>query len=438
MLHNGISNPAFEPDLATGSSPAEKHYGPLEEGQWKEAMAVPKDPHRTNFQNPGESSLEDRQWKDAMTTPKIPNGTNFQNPEENSLEMQQVKIHRKSASVGLPLKWNKKDNISEQVLRAWKVAQTSLDLGYSDSDDEKTGWKTKVTQTEEPAATISSWKILITEPESEENSDSGNPAEYVVVETRSLGFDASTQTKDAYLYRFTDNQVFEMVMAWRMITLFLPITWYLIMYITDQATDIAVAVEFCSEKDWWWCSLSLTFLIMPSLIINGYAYEQLVRPDIASVAPVNKWFARALAVAQIAPHYLFLYHFPWSASGPCSALCLAFQQGLETGNPPGGTRTKIARKWSWCYRGWRKVSWTQNEKKTSPGNANHTSISNTSNNKPSKHRKSAKILFEQAQAETYSETAKWYQSFLESTPQLSIQAYVLMVKWQEHAIGGGE
>lgn len=132
------------------------------------------------------------------------------------------------------------------------------------------------TQTDNTPTILSSWKILrANNAAAELNSSSGSAvSDYVVVETSSWGFDASTQTRDAELFRYSEARVRDMVMAWRMITIFLPCTWYLIMYVTDQLTDVVVTAEFCSSGESWWCGLSLTFLVLPSLFINGYAYEQ--------------------------------------------------------------------------------------------------------------------------------------------------------------------
>ncbi|XP_047481124.1 uncharacterized protein LOC125033560 isoform X2 [Penaeus chinensis] len=242
------------------------------------------------------------------------------------------------------------------------------------------------TQTDNSPTILSSWKILRannTVPGL--NTSSGSAvSDYVVIETSSWGFDASTQTRDAELFRYSEAKVRDMVMAWRMITLFLPCTWYLIMYVTDQLTDVVVTAEFCSSGESWWCGLSVTFLVLPSLFISGYAYEQLTQPDIASVAPLNKWFA------------------------------------------------SIARKVSWCYRAWRSQSWLQNKRQSSspPSSSSSPPPPTSSSTQPQRQpvvlRRTPKELWEQASAETESSTVKWFQSLLESVPQLSLQTYVLM------------
>lgn len=266
------------------------------------------------------------------------------------------------------------------------------------------------TQTDNTPTILSSWKILRANNAAPElNSSSGSAvSDYVVVETSSWGFDASTQTRDAELFRYSEARVRDMVMAWRMITIFLPCTWYLIMYVTDQLTDVVVTAEFCSSGESWWCGLSLTFLVLPSLFINGYAYEQLTQPDIASVAPLNKWFARCLLLFQLSPHFL------------------------------------IARKVSWCYRAWRSQSWLHNKRQTTSSSSPPpppppttssssstsppppTTSSSTQQRPPVILRRTPKELWEQARAETESSTVKWFQSLLESVPQLSLQTYVLM------------
>ncbi|XP_064103955.1 uncharacterized protein LOC135213748 isoform X2 [Macrobrachium nipponense] len=431
MADAGVVNPAFVSDETPGST-VPYGYGPLEPAT--------------------------KRWD-----PTASGGKKGPTPVELQKIQRKHRVHRKSASVGTPIQWTGVDSTPAKVLRAWTNAQERLAMESncscscsSDSEEEKGSRKNKGTQTEEPVATLSSWRIIKTRSPHQESASSSSVAsdfkglapapapplldprckpsasEYLVVESRSLGFEASTQTREAFLFRFSDVEAFEMVMAWRMLTIFLPITWYMIMYVADQVTDVAVAVGFCYEKQFWWCGLSLTFLILPHVAINFYAYEQLVRPDIASVAPVNKWFARALLATQIAPHYI------------------------------------IGRKWSWCFRAWRKVSWKHKRRKTmnanepqniTSSNAPHPSSSSSSSSipslsshqqqqqpqqhstslasdpenpqppKPQKHRKSAKILWEQAKAETYSESIKLYQSLLVSTPQLAIQTYVLMVKW---------
>lgn len=429
MADAGIVNPAFVSDETPGST-VPYGYGPLEPGT--------------------------KRWD-----PFASGGKKGPTPVEMQRIQRKHRIHRKSASVGTPIQWTGEDSTPAKVLRAWTHAQECLAMecncSCSDSEEERGLRKSKGTQTEEPVATLSSWKIIKTRSPQEsapvasdfkgltpppppppallEPRHKPSTSEYVVVESRSLGFEASTQTREAFLFRFSDVEAFEMVMAWRMLTIFLPITWYMIMYVADQVTDVAVTVGFCSREDSWWCGLSLVFLILPHIAINFYAYEQLVRPDIASVAPVNKWFARALLATQVAPHYI------------------------------------IGRKWSWCFRAWRKVSWKHKRRRRKDNNEPQTTITspnaphpsspssayssssipslssqqpqpqhstssasdaeNPQPPKPQKHRKSAKVLWEQATAETYSESIKLYQSLLVSTPQLAIQTYVLMVKWVE-------
>ncbi|XP_042863982.1 uncharacterized protein LOC122248187 isoform X2 [Penaeus japonicus] len=239
------------------------------------------------------------------------------------------------------------------------------------------------TQTDSTPTILSSWKIL--KPNDSEvglNTSSGSAAsDYVVIETSSWGFDASTQTRDADLFRYSESNVRDMVMAWRMITIFLPCTWYLIMYVTDQMTDVIVTAQFCSSGESWWCGLSVTFLVLPSFFINGYAYEH------------------------------------------------------------------IARKVSWCYRAWRSQSWQHNKRRPTssaspsssssspppqplPSSSSSSSLPPPSQNPPQRQppvlRRTPKELWEQASAETESSTVKWFQSLLESVPQLSLQTYVLM------------
>ncbi|XP_063589410.1 uncharacterized protein LOC134766483 isoform X1 [Penaeus indicus] len=275
-----------------------------------------------------------------------------------------------------------------------------LDVGGTGSHDEEEDPRpppTVGTQTDNTPTILSSWKILRANNTAPKlNTSSGSAvSDYVVIETSSWGFDASTQTRDAELFRYSEARVRDMVMAWRMLTLFLPCTWYLIMYVTDQLTDVVVTAEFCSSGESWWCGLSVTFLVLPSLFINGYAYEQLTQPDIASVAPLNKWFARCLLLFQLSPHFL------------------------------------IARKVSWCYRAWRSQSWLQNKRQSSsPSSSSSSPPPTSSSTQPQRQpvvlRRTPKELWEQASAETESSTVKWFQSLLESVPQLSLQTYVLM------------
>lgn len=250
-------------------------------------------------------------------------------------------------------------------------------------------------QTEEAPQTISSWKILRTNASGEASTSiSSGSSEYVVIETRSTGFNAATQTRDAPLFRYTDAQVSDMVMAWRMLTIFMPCTWYLIMYVVDQMTSVIVAVDFCSSGNQWWCGVTVTFLVLPSLAINAYSYEQLTRPDIASVAPVNKWLARLLFLIQVAPHYL------------------------------------ICRKVIWCFRAWRAQSWQQKKQQQQQQQPQETQQQQYLT-----LRKLPQELWEQARAETDSATVKWFHSLLESVPQLSIQSYIMMVMVQPTQCG---
>lgn len=136
-------------------------------------------------------------------------------------------------------------------------------------------WKEAATQTENSLITVSSWRILRTQ--STDDVDATTPSassDYVVVETRALGHNAAAQTQDAHLFRYSEVDVVEMVIAWRMITLFLPTTWYLMLYVADQASTVAVVANLCHAGEQWWCGLTITFLVLPSLAINAYAYGQ--------------------------------------------------------------------------------------------------------------------------------------------------------------------
>lgn len=240
-------------------------------------------------------------------------------------------------------------------------------------------WKEEATQTESSVATVNSWRILRTQPTDDaDTSRASVSSDYVVVETHALGHHVALQTQDAHLFRYSEVDVVEMVIAWRMITLFLPTTWYLMLYVADQASTVAVIANLCHAGEQWWCGLTISFLVLPSLALNAYAYGQLVQPDIVTVAPVNKWAARALFLFQVAPHYL------------------------------------IGRKVSWCFRAWRAQSWPS--KRRAPPHPSPAPLGRTS-----------QALWDQAKEETESSTTKWFHSLLESVPQLSIQSYILMV-----------
>ncbi|KAK3882833.1 hypothetical protein Pcinc_012806 [Petrolisthes cinctipes] len=254
-----------------------------------------------------------------------------------------------------------------------RSVQSALEHEWYDA----VGCRDASVQTDLTPKTVSSWKILRTKSSENLNTTSASMlSDYVVMETRSLGFDASTQTQDAHLFRYSDTQLSEMVIAWQMITIFMPSTWYLILYVADQLTSVVVATEMCLMGEHWWCGLTLAFLILPSIGLNLYAYEQLIRPDIASVAPVNKWMARLLLCGQVAPHYL------------------------------------LGRKVLWCFRAWRAQSWPSRRSTTRPLPLHH---------------KTPQVLWEQAKAETESYTTKWFHSLFESVPQLSVQTYIGMV-----------
>lgn len=131
------------------------------------------------------------------------------------------------------------------------------------------------TQTESSPATVSSWRILRTQSTDDlDASRASVSSDYVVVETRALGHHAAVQTQDAHLFRYSEADVVEMVIAWRMITLFIPTTWYLLLYVADQVSSVAVAANLCHAGESWWCGLTITFLVLPSLFLNAYAYEQ--------------------------------------------------------------------------------------------------------------------------------------------------------------------
>ncbi|CAL4062409.1 unnamed protein product [Meganyctiphanes norvegica] len=162
------------------------------------------------------------------------------------------------------------------------------------------------TQTDITPATLSCWRIERRVPQQ------GVPvSQWHVLETRSIGFDAAQQTRDAHLFRYTDREMTDMVTAWRVITIMMPCVWYLTTYVADQISDIFVAYDTCTHGQEWWCGLSIFFIAFPSIIINCYNYEQLVRPDIATVKPLNKWVARLLFTVQSLPYYLMGRKISW-------------------------------------------------------------------------------------------------------------------------------
>ena len=136
--------------------------------------------------------------------------------------------------------------------------------------------KEVATQTDSSPTTVTSWKILRTQaPDSADDTSRVSAAsDYVVMETRALGYHSSVQTQDAHLFRYSEEQVLEMVIAWQMITLFIPASWYLLLYVADQVSSVVVAANLCLAGEQWWCGLTVTFLVLPSLFINAYAYEQ--------------------------------------------------------------------------------------------------------------------------------------------------------------------
>lgn len=149
----------------------------------------------------------------------------------------------------------------------------ALYLSESVTSELPDGIKEVATQTESSPATVTSWRILRTQTE-DKDATSVSSSDYLVVETHALGHHAGVQTQDAHLFRYSEKDVVEMVIAWRMLTLFLPTTWYLVLYVADQASSVAVAADLCHAGERWWCGLTITFLVLPSLFLNAYAYGQ--------------------------------------------------------------------------------------------------------------------------------------------------------------------
>ncbi|KAG0717067.1 hypothetical protein GWK47_008271 [Chionoecetes opilio] len=161
--------------------------------------------------------------------------------------------------------------------------------------------KDVATQTDSSPTTVSSWRIL----RSTDNADTPCASvahNYVVVETQALGYHTSVQTQDAHLFRYNEAQVLEMVIAWQMITLFIPTTWYLLLYVADQVSSVNVAANLCLAGEHWWCGLTITFLVLPSLVINAYAYEHhpegIVNIATGLVSPSNVNVDRALQIGR--------------------------------------------------------------------------------------------------------------------------------------------
>lgn len=152
----------------------------------------------------------------------------------------------------------------------------TLYLAGSVAPNKTQRWMEVATQTDSSPTTVSSWKILRTQSTDESNDTSrvSVASDYTVVQTCALAYHTAVQTQDAHLFRYSEAQVLEMVIAWQMITLFIPTTWYLLLYIADQVSSVVVAANLCLEGEQWWCGLTVTFLVLPSLAINAYAYEQ--------------------------------------------------------------------------------------------------------------------------------------------------------------------
>lgn len=150
-----------------------------------------------------------------------------------------------------------------------------MELSETMASEVPVRWKEAATQTESSVTTVNSWRILRTQPPDDADASCASiSSDYVVVETHTLGHHVAVQTQDAHLFRYSEVDVVEMVIAWRMITLFIPTTWYLMLYVADQASTVAVIANLCRAGEQWWCGLTISFLVLPSLFLNTYAYGQ--------------------------------------------------------------------------------------------------------------------------------------------------------------------
>lgn len=165
-------------------------------------------------------------------------------------------------------------NGSLRVAAGGEGIPVTLYLSEAVTQEPPEGCTDAATQTESSPAKVTSWRILRTQSDVGDNTSTASASDYVVVETRALGHHAGVQTQDAHLFRYSESDVVEMVIAWRMLTLFLPTTWYLVLYVADQASSVAVAANLCMAGEQWWCGLTITFLVLPSLFLNAYAYGQ--------------------------------------------------------------------------------------------------------------------------------------------------------------------
>lgn len=153
-------------------------------------------------------------------------------------------------------------------------AAVTLELSETMVSEVPVRWKEATTQTESSVTTVN-WRILRTQPPGDADASCASvSSDYVVVETHALGHHVAVQTQDAHLFRYSEVDVVEMVIAWRMITLFIPTTWYLMLYVADQASTVAVIANLCHAGEQWWCGLTISFLVLPSLVLNTYAYGQ--------------------------------------------------------------------------------------------------------------------------------------------------------------------
>ena len=171
------------------------------------------------------------------------------------------------------------------VISSWKIVETIDPNSEKKYQNPQNEYKTKnLNNSKNELSDNVSQKSATSLKKHKSKSTSGGlfklnfPSGYdcLVVKTHSVGIDTLSQTRNGYLYRFSEKDAFNMVIAWKMLTILLPCIFIFLTYTLDQIMDILVTTEVCSKENHqvWWCGLSITFIVGPSLIISVYSYEQ--------------------------------------------------------------------------------------------------------------------------------------------------------------------
>ena len=67
-------------------------------------------------------------------------------------------------------------------------------------------------------------------------------------------------------------------------------------FLSDIVTDCLVAVKYYEHKDWWWFSLTVSFIVIPSVVMQMVSYQWYVDDNVD-----QQWWETAVHIFQVGP-----------------------------------------------------------------------------------------------------------------------------------------